>query len=96
MNYYRVEGDNIFKFNVNVNRKRLQDIRKELIENSSTIKHYSYDSDKGPVIDSKFIKNYSCEFLGYKDNHDLDGDGKTMYHYEYDEYILPITCSYYR
>ena len=82
MFYYKLVEDKLFKYNVLFNKDKIEELKDEIIDNCSFIKHVELDSDYGPSVDFNLIRNYRCYDTG-KDMEYFE-EVRSIYHYSYD------------
>lgn len=89
MYYIEQVDDELVKYEVKIDQKKLESLKKKIIEECDEIIHKSYDSTYGPEQwdDIDHIRNYSKTFIGITESHDdLYYPSVNIYHYQYDEY----------
>lgn len=90
MNYYRNEGNNIFKFIVSYDENKIKQLREEIIENCGTVNHKEYITIYLPYLkENERIRNLKKTFVETKPNHDLYAGDDDVYKIEYDEVVFP-------
>ena len=83
MEYIRKENDKIVKYNVNYDKKLLEEIRFEIIENCGVRTHVSEDTDyPGYCLDERLVRNYTASETGEEIEYDVET--RDVYHVEYD------------
>lgn len=84
MYYIEQQNDELVKYEIQINKKKLEKIKYEVIENCGEITHHSFQSDYAPRdLDFNHIFNYSYTYVGTKEYFEETRD---VYQYEYDEY----------
>lgn len=88
MYYIEQQNDELIKYEVVIDKKKLEKIEYEVIGNCGEIKHYCYKSDrcKHDHYDYYHIRNYHETFIKRRDLNDFYGTIVEIYEYEYDEY----------
>lgn len=86
MYFYDLEGVNVVKYEVNLDINKLNQIKREIINNCSIIEHKSYETTN-PIIkfESPYMKNYKSEKTNKKDFKTK----KQIYIVSYDLYNYP-------
>lgn len=95
MYYYNIENENIIKYEINIDKEKLEKLRREIIEKCSEIKHIEEVTNYTPnKYDYEHIRNYSEKFLRrvYKD--DFYGTVYDEYSVKYDYYEHPVLIDY--
>ena len=87
MNYFVKKEYSIVKYQVDFNLEKVQQLKREVIENCSLVVHKEYRSTIEPDFhDSLRIRNYEKRMIGVKDNENL-------YLMSYEEYVYPELVS---
>lgn len=85
--YYFYENDYyIYRKEINIDKEKIEQLKKQIIENCSRITHTEYDSDYAPHINNLLVRNYSETFVGYKEYFE---ETRKVMHYSYDLLIQP-------
>ena len=88
MIYFKRNEENIEKYNVTFDKDKIKELRTEIIEKCSFIKHYEFESDYGPrFTKNDIIKNFRRSNTDkvveyFEETRDVDL-------YSYDKYIPP-------
>lgn len=88
MIYFKRNEDIIEKYRVTFDKEKIKEVRNEIINNCSFIKHHEYESDYGPRFTKEdIIKNFKHTNTGkkkeyFEETRDIDL-------FSYDEYIPP-------
>ncbi len=87
MNYFQKNEYSIIKYEVSFDPKKVQELKKEVIENCSLVLHKNdYSSVEPDSFDTLKIRNYQKNRVGVQDGHDV-------YLISYDEYVYPELVS---
>lgn len=88
MYYIEQENNDLVKYELQIDQKKLESLKKKIIEECGTITHKSYDGTREPNHwDTNHIRNYLERKIGRtKTNDELTYPSEDLYHYEYDEY----------
>lgn len=85
--YYFYENDYyFFRKEISIDKEKIEQLKKQIIENCSRITHTEYDSDYAPHINNLLVRNYSEVFVGYKEYFE---ETRRIMHYSYDLLIQP-------
>lgn len=64
MKYFKLDKNEIVKYEININKQELEKIRKEIIDNCSVITHKCYKTNiKFNNIDSLIYRNYKEKYI---------------------------------
>ncbi len=93
MIYFAKNIDTIDKYNVTFDRIKVEDLKNEIIDNCSYIKHVEYESDYGPLFGNgkRIIENFNAFQVGTKEYFE---ETRTIYKYSFDEYFPPRLVDY--
>ena len=84
---YRINDNLIEKYSIIFDSKKVDELKKEIIERCSIIEHHKYESDYYPRFGSgTCIKNFSEKEVGKKVYFE---ETRTVYSFSYDEYKPP-------
>ena len=93
MFYYNKKGNTLEKYEIDFNRRELENLKIQVINECSIIIHKEYEglSIKAPnKYDYLKIRNYKEKLVGYNEKTDFYSSFKDeIYHYSYDEYNYP-------
>lgn len=85
MYYIKQDNEDLVKYNVKLEKEKLEELKQEVIQNCAEIVHQSYDGlEIGISFDTDHIKNFSKKKVNTKEY--PDGTVVDIYHFEYDEY----------
>lgn len=85
--YYFYENDYyIYRKEISIDKEKIEQLKKQIIENCSRITHTEYDSDYAPNINNLLVRNYSETFVEYKEYFE---ETRKVMHYSYDLLIQP-------
>lgn len=85
MYYYRIENEDIIKYEVNLNEEKLKLIRSEVIENCSKRIHKHYKTTNRPnQYNTDFIRNYNEKYVRTIEYNDIYSQPKDEYEVQYD------------
>jgi len=85
--YYSLDDNFVVRYRVSINTEYLKDLRKQIIDNCSVIKHKNYKTTKQPKYSSdEHIRNYHSQELGMKIYNDIYSQDEMEYLVDYDEY----------
>jgi len=94
MYFYKIENDEIIKYQVCLDEETLKKLRSEIIERCSLIKHIKQVTVSLPnKYDYEHIRNYSEKFIRKVDKDDFYGTVYDEYLVEYDYYEHPLLVS---
>ncbi len=87
MYYIEQTEQSLIKYEVNLDRKKLEDFIKIIVNECGEIIHKSYQSSKLPDVSDFHIKNYNFKYLGKQANPTTANDLEVSYYqFDYDEY----------
>lgn len=87
MFYFKYNDDVIEKYKVNFDKDKIENLKKEIINNCSIINHIEYESDYSPKFVDEIIRNFLCVPTGK--TKEYFEESRKIYLYSYDEYIPP-------
>ena len=89
MYYFSFIGNKIEKYEIDFDRKKLLQLREEIILNCSEIHHKEFEGVVGPKMDHLKIKNFSKIKVGVKESRNNCGPDQSLYYFSYDENEYP-------
>ena len=92
MYYYKKKGKDIIKYEVKIEREKLNKIRFQIINNCSHIEHVKNrvtDRMRPSEFDYEHIRNYNEKYLGVIEYNDFYSTREDEYSIEYDYYKHP-------
>lgn len=87
MIYFKNNDDEIRKYRVDLDKEEIEKLKIKIINDCSFIEHKEYESDNGPRLINKPIKNFNGIYTGKKQEY-FEGT-REIYLYSYDEYNPP-------
>ena len=95
MYYYKIKDGYVIQYFVSLDLDRLKNLRTDIIENCSTIKHMHYKTAKRPnQYDAEHIRNYRERFIRVIQYNDLCSNDEDEYEVEYDLLVHHEMVSY--
>lgn len=89
--YFSEDGDKITKYDVIINKEKLLNVRKKIIDNCSVILHIKGEFFKEPdYYDTDRYRNYKSQKIGMIRADRDSYDSRVMYLIEYDCYDYPM------
>lgn len=89
MYYFSFMGNKIEKYEIDFDRKKLLQLREEIILNCSEIHHKEYEGVVGPKMDQLKIKNFNKIKVGVKEYRNCCLPDQSVYYFSYDENEYP-------
>lgn len=86
MYYIEQQNDEIVKYEVEIDREKLEKIKYEVIKNCGEIKHYCY-RDVGCHHNQSAIFDYHQKWIGKSELNDFYNSEVDIYEYEYNQYL---------
>lgn len=92
MIYFKKNNEYIEKYEVTFDKEKVEELKDRIISDCSLIKHVEFCSEYGAGIkDERLVKNFRREYVGEKD---CDYEVRTIYKYNFDQYV-PSNLVYY-
>lgn len=87
MIYFKMYEGVIGKYHVSFDKKKIEELKTNIINNCSYIKHRELESDYRPRFTEEIIRHFKCEETKKKKVY--FEETRSVYLYKYDEYIPP-------
>ena len=97
MYYYKKKGKDIIKYEIVLDEEKLRQLKLEIIEKCSYIKHINSRETSFTIsyrIDFKHVRNYNEKFIRTIEYNDFYSQPEDEYLVDYDYYEYPILVSY--
>lgn len=87
MLYFRKNDEVIEKYQVSFDINKIEELKREIIDNCSYIYHREYESDYTPIFTNEIIKNF--RYIPTGKEKEYYEETRDIYLYSYDEYKPP-------